>query len=167
MRWVAVLVFGITLFQSTAFADVLRFKSGKTKTGRILAESKEHILFQDIDGALCEIVPSDISILDRGNVSGNGGHVSFYSTSPRKKKKPTPKHPQIIGATNGFSGTPPTSVPTGMDSQGTSLSDLKKRLDLWLERYPESREWLESATKDDSLKSIDMEWALAEIEKQS
>ncbi len=141
----------IFLSQAVATADFLKLKSGKTQEGRILAESKGHVLFQDRDGTLSKIASSSISILDRESVSGNEGRVSFYTTSSKKKKKPIAK--PILG--------------TDQDTQETATKKLEKLLGLWLEKYPESKEWLVEASKEGVLKTIDMEGILAKIKKQS
>ena len=135
----------IFLFQTSAFADVLKFKEGGSKTGRILAESEGQVLFQDADGAVTEFPASSISILDRADTSQKTGQVSFYTNSPRKKKKTVPKF-NLLPAVHSDKNEdkPEVQLPSG-GLEEASLQKLDNMLQGWLEKHPEAKKWLETA----------------------
>ena len=148
VKFVAALLVCVFLSQSVVLADMLRLKSGLTKTGRILAESEGQILFQEMDGVVSEVPASSVSIMDRSDVSGNGGKVSFFTNSPRKKKKTFAlTRPQATPPLETSRGPGASDTSAKKDLQEASFDNFDKLLQVWLEKHPETKVWFEKAAE--------------------
>lgn len=149
MKAAATAMFGLILIQTVALADTLKLRSGEKVEGRILAESKRRILFQELDGTIREVPATDVSIIDRSDVSKMGGSVIVFTVPPKKEKKSL------------------SDAQYGQDAQKTPSDNMNKLLKSWVEKHPESKEWLLNTAADGVLKSVDMKEVLAEIDSQS
>jgi len=168
MKIAAAVMLWFLMAQTAAMADVLKLKTGETKTGRILAESEGQVLFQEMDGTVSELRSSAISIMDRSDVSGNGGRVSFFTNSPRKKKKVVaPEKPSLLLTFPGSKPLDPSAsqAPSDEGVRDATFENLDKILQVWLEKHPEAQEWLEKAADKAIKNSAQLDELVAQAKK--
>ena len=131
-------------------------RSGGEKRGKILAEDDRQVLLDsETDGSVIEVQRSDISILEREDSEkrSTGGYLSFYSTVPKKKRKPEPEPHYLTGADSSvkasrmFATESSEEKPTAMDKLDTMFQD-------FMDKHPEIEKGLkglmDKAIKDSS-----------------
>ena len=162
--WVVLIV--LLLAPSLAAADAVVLKNGKTKEGKIIEETDEHVLIDSKeDGMVMEVKRSDISIIDRAVEAGTPtkGSVGFFSTSPRKRKKKSwfpelAKEDATVLPTDTQAESEPEK-PGGMDQAGI-LSKLESYFQEWTQKNPETSRWMDGLIKSFKGKSDEFDRAV-------
>lgn len=147
-----------------ALADTVKLKSGETKTGTVIAQEDDHILFKsESDATVVEIPRDSISILD-GPVGDKKGSVGFFSTVPKKKKKAKGAPFRTLAQAMDPNGKATQNEIEEEESGPTTFEKLDSMFTEWMEKHPEAAKWFQDMA-DKSIKDSDRLDALANAAK--